>query len=1175
MKKNVFLIFYIICLFTFCSKLKKFTLLKPENTGIYFNNKITESDSLNIIDQANIYNGGGVGVGDFNNDGLIDIYFVGNQVANKLYLNKGNLQFIDITNLANVDGQGNWGRGVSIIDINNDGWLDIFVSTSLYPNSNKRNQLLYINQGLNNENIPIFKEMANEYNLNDTGYTTQTYFFDYDNDGDLDVFKVNNIIRTGIDNTNFYKPKIVDGSHPNNDKLFRNDFNPQLKHPVFTNVTKQAGILIEGFGHAAAIADINKDGWADIYVSNDFLSNDVFWINNKNGTFTNSLNDYFKHTSYNSMGNDFVDINNDGLLDLITLDMNPADNYRKKMMLNQTPYSSYLNNEQFNYGYQYVRNMLQINQGNTLGQLDTIKHPIFSEVGFYSGIAETDWSWTPLVADFDNDGLKDIFITNGFPKDITDHDFISFRKSTENFAPKSVLIAQVPEVKIHNYMYKNMGNIQFENKTNDWGFEQLNFSNGTIQADLDNDGDLEIIINNINDLASIYKNNSIEENNQNANFIKIKLIGDSLNINGISTTINIFSNNQSQTIQVQPTRGYISSAQNPIFFGIGVAQKIDSIQINWNNNFTQIIYNPTINTLLQVNKKDAKNFQNNRLKLSNLFTEITNQVGIHFIHQEDDYVDFNAQRLLPHKYSEYNPALAVGDLNNDGIEDFIVGSSAFHFPQIFYQQNNGKFLQQPLYSINANKKIWDDMGILIFDANKDGKNDIYIASGGYENKANTIAYKDHLFINKGMGVFEDDSNAIPTNFTSKSCVRAIDYDNDGDVDLFIGGRIIPKNYPLQASSIILRNDSKNGIIKFTEITNEIAKSCIDIGLICDALITDFNNDGWSDLIIVGEWMSPTLFINNKGKFEKTSLLKNENDLQGWWNSISAGDFNNDGKMDYIIANVGLNSYYRTSPKYPIELVAKDFDNNGSIDPILAMFLPNKNDIKTLYPFALRDDIVEQIPSFRKQFNKYNDYANITFNSLLNNEQLQGAKHFKATNFNSVVLLNKGDGNFDIKNLPYQAQWSALNGLVIQDFDGDGNLDIVCNTNDYSTEVFNGRYDALNGLFLKGQGNGEFKTLSILESGIYIPGNGKALVSISNKDNNSCMLVASQNRSQLKIFKLNKSILWKTQDNFKDPLYIQLKNGAKRKLEIKTNASFLSQSTSKILLHDFEKISANP
>ncbi|MCX8481372.1 MAG: VCBS repeat-containing protein, partial [Sediminibacterium sp.] len=465
--------------------------------------------------------------------------------------------------------------------------------------------------------------------------------------------------------------------------------------------------------------------------------------------------------------------------------------------------------------------------------------------------------------------------------------------------------------------------------------------------------------------------------------------------------------------------------------------------------------------------------------------------------------------------------------------------------------------------------------ILIFDANKDGKNDIYIASGGYENKANTFAYKDQLYINKGKGIFEEDSNAIPTNFTSKSCVRSLDFDNDGDVDLFIGGRVVPKNYPLQASSIILRNDSKNGIIKFTEVTNEIAKSLIDIGLICDAIITDINNDGWSDLIVVGEWMSPTLFVNHSGKFEKTSLVKNDNELQGWWNSISSGDFNNDGKIDYIIGNLGLNSYYRSSPKYPIELVAKDFDNNGSIDPILAMYLPDKNNKKTLYPFALRDDIVEQMPIFRKQFNTYNDYANINFNSLLNNEQLQGAKHFKATNFNSVILLNKGDGNFDIKNLAYQAQWSSLNGLVIQDFDGDGNLDIVCNTNDYSTEVFNGRYDALNGLFLKGNGNGEFTPLSILESGIYIPGNGKALVSISNKDNNSCMLIASQNRSPLKVFKLNKSVQWKTVDKFKEPIYIQLKNGAKRKHSLNAGSSFLSQSSSKILLHDFEKIIVNP
>ena len=1158
----------LLCCFlvTACkSNIPLFKEVSSEHSGIHFNNKIVEDDTLNPIDVTNIYNGGGVGVGDFNNDGLQDIYFTGNRVSNKLYLNKGKLKFDDITKEAGVDGNGRWCRGVSVIDINNDGWQDMYVCVSMEKDPNKRQNLLYINQGNDKNGVPHFKEMSSEYGLNDTTHSTMAAFFDYDNDGDLDMYlTVNEILKNN--NPSIFRPKITDGTFPSTGRLYRNDWNEKLKHPVFTDVSKQAGITIEGYGHGVNIADINKDGWKDIFVTNDFNSNDLLYINNHDGTFTDKASTYFKHTSANGMGQDVIDINNDGLSDVIELDMNPQDNYRKKMMLGANSYQTYQNNDYFGYQYQYVRNSLQLNQGPRVNQNDSIGDPIFSDVGFFSGIAETDWSWTPVVQDFDNDGFRDIVITNGFPKDITDHDFIAFRRESSSVAAKDYTLSQIPQVKIHNYAYHNNGNVTFSDQTYNWGLDKPSFSNGAAYADLDNDGDMDLIINNIDDEASIYENTLMNEKaNNNAHYLTVKLIGDTLNRNGIGAWIELHYGDKQQVIEESPYRGYLSSDQLEQHFGLGNISNIDSLVVKWQNGKLQVIKNISVDRTITVNIEKADQTYSWALPVlasSALFREITDSTEIHFIHQQQDYIDFNIQKLLPHKFSEYGPALAVGDINNDGLDDMVVGGNTLHSAIILLQQGNGTFTQKKLFPPSATqpKDQSLDMGITLFDVDGDGDLDIYIASGGYESKSGSDVYQDKLLINDGKGNFTLDSTALPKNFTSKSCVRVCDYDNDGDLDLFIAGRVEPWKYPQPVSSFIYRNDSKNGVIKFTDVTAIVAKSLNKTGLICDAVFTDFDNDGWQDLIVTGEWMPIKFFKNEKGIFKDVSLTSGVNNNLGWWTSIVPGDFDNDGKVDYIVGNLGLNSFYRASEKYPVKIYAKDFDNNGSYDAMPSIFLPTSQSDSTRreFPVHTRDDITKQMIMFRNKFQNYKSYATATFDKMFTVEELKGALILEANNFANSYLKNMGNGKFEMMPLPNVAQYSCLNGMIAEDFDGDGNLDLLVNGNDFSTEVSVGRYDACNGLFLKGNGKGEFSPLTILQSGWFVPGNGKALVKLRSSSG-KCLVAASQNKGPLKVFELKRNIQTIQFQPDDVSAIVKYKNGTIQKREVGYGSSFLSQS----------------
>ncbi|MEJ0102615.1 MAG: VCBS repeat-containing protein [Bacteroidota bacterium] len=1150
-----------------------FKKISSDKSNIHFINSIAENDSVNPIDLEFLYNGSGVGVGDFNNDGLPDLYFAASMVSNKLYLNKGGLSFKDITEQAKVNGQGEWFDAVTVADINNDGLEDIYLCANIKKDPNKRKNLLYINQGPDADKIPVFKEMAAEYGLADTTFSVNAAFFDYDNDGDLDMFLLTNkLAKRDIEQ---FSVNRLDTTHIDYDKLFRNDWNDSLKHPVFTNVSKEAGIIHPGYGLGVSIVDINKDGWKDIYVTNDFYGSDLLYINNKNSTFSEKVKQYFKHTSQNAMGNDIADINNDGLADILALDMNAEENYRKKKNMNGNNYNIYRNMMWEGLMLQYVRNTLQLNMGPRVNDNDSIGDPVFGDIGFYAGVAETDWSWTPSIADFDNDGNRDIIITNGYPKDITDHDFAAFRNTAYNIATREQLSEQIPQIKIPNYALKNSGNLKFENVTKSWGMDEPSFSNGAVYVDLDNDGDLDYVINNINEEAFVYENTVNDPGKLNVNYLDIQFKGNDKNLDGLGAWAEIYyEGKQTQVYENSPYRGYLSTVDNKAHFGLGKTLVIDSVIIRWPNHTKQVINKVPVNQLLKVDIKNANltdNWDRTPKADKAFFTDITSFSGINYSHQETDYIDFNVERLLPHKFSQYGPGLAAGDIDKNGLDDIFVGGNRNFPARFFLQQPNGKFTTKELsfITVPATPRP-ENLGILLFDADNDGDLDIYCTSGSNEFAPNTKNYQDQLYTNDGKGNFALDTLALPLNYTSKSCVKAVDFDNDGDLDIFIGGRVSPGRYPEPVSSFIYRNDSKNGVIKFTDVTNEVAKELKNIGLVCDALWTDFDNDGWVDLILAGEWMPVTFLKNKNGKFENITALSGVQNETGWWNSIAGGDFDNDGDIDYVIGNLGENSFYRASTEYPVSIYAKDFDNNKSYDAISTVFLKDLQGNKKEYTAQNRDDVMEQLPVLKKRFLTYKSFAETDFNHLFTKEQLKDAIALHATNFKSCFLKNTGNGKFEMIPLPAMAQLAPLYGMIADDFNDDGNLDIAVCGNDFGTEVTNGRYDAMNGLLLLGNGKGNFTAQTILQSGLFIPGDARALIKLKSADN-KYLIASSQNKGPLKIFRQNttnqKLISFQPDDK---SAIITLQNGLTRKEEFYQGNSFLSQSSPFISINPFVK-----
>lgn len=1204
----------------------RFERLTASQTGIDFANTITESDSLNVLEFEYIYNGGGVGIGDFNGDGLQDVFFAGNQVSSRLYLNRGNFKFDDITIPAGVSTKF-WCTGVAVTDINQDGRQDIYLST-IHPNRNQAvPNLLFLNQGNDANGIPRFEESAQAVGLADSSYSTQATFLDYDHDGDLDVFLLTNALEA-FNRNNVIGPH-NDGSARSRDKLFRNDGitlgaesqeQRALNHaprsmphalPHFTDVSTQAGLLHEGWGLGVIVNDVNQDGWPDIYVANDFQSNDVWLVNNHDGTFSNRIAETLKHQSHNSMGMDMADINNDGLNDLAVVDMLPDDNQRQKTMFSTIPYDRFQMARRLGYQPQYIRNVLQLNRGfwegarsvgpgagskeqgvrppsTKLQAINTaslsqspVRHaprplPLFSDIGYLAGTAATDWSWSALFSDLDNDGFRDLLITNGYRKDITDLDFTSYNRDAGMFGTdadrRTQLLKRIEDLEPvykPNFLFHNNANghpdsLHFTNVAPDWGLTELSFTNGTAYADFDNDGDMDLVMNNINDPAFIYRNQTVEQTKDaSANhFLKINLSGKPGNLEGLGAKVAIWAGGHLQYTEYTRQRGYQSTMPSGIHLGLGSAKRIDSLKIVWPNGTGQLLRNVATNQTLTLDERKAvlqsSTFMQLQSPANPLLTEVTNLAGLDFQHQEDDFVDYKAQQtLLPHKHSQLGPGMAIGDVDGNGLDDIYVAGSANKGGTFFLQQPNQKAGSPKFLRKDRSAKKPEETGVLLFDADNDGDLDLYTVNGSTEFGKNEAIYQDSLYLNDGKGNFRVSPRALPNTMSSGSCVIATDFDHDGDLDLFVGGRVVPQRYPEPARSYLLRNDSRPGQpeqVHFTDVTDQLAPGLGQAGLICAALWTDVDNDSWPDLMLAGEFMPITVFKSQQGQrfipMQTPELAK----AVGFWNSLTAGDFDNDGDMDYVAGNLGLNSRLQASANQPVSVYAADYDKNGTLDPILSVFNGNVE-----YPFHPRDVLTDQIPSFKKKMTSYAAYGQTTLTSLLSADEQKQAVIKRATYLSSAYIENRA-GTLVLHNLPIEAQFSPVFGSATTDLNHDGNLDILLIGNDYATEVLSGWQDAGLGLCLVGDGKGHFISLRPANSGFVVDGDAKALASILLA-NGQLYYVATQNNGPLRVFKeANNPVTYQRVKPADSQLVQPTTNGKKRKIEFNYGSGYLSQSS---------------
>jgi hypothetical protein len=1057
-----------------------FTLLPATTTHIDFNNQLTEGLNTNVLVYEYFYNGGGVAVGDLNGDGLQDIYFSGNMVDNKLYLNKGNMQFEDVTNISNVAGRpGPWKTGVTMADINGDGKLDIFLCYSGKINGTKRIPQLFINQGNNENGVPQFKDEAQQFGLLDSAFSTQAYFFDYDKDGDLDLLLLNhNPKRLSDLNESSIHSLLQQKDMQAGIRLLENDNN------YFKDVTQKAGLLNTPLNYnlSAGVADIDKDGWMDFYISNDYLVPDYLYINNHNGTFTDKLQQQLNHTSQFSMGNNIADINNDGLPDIFTLDMLPEDNHRQKMLAAPDNFYAFDVNLRAGFYYQYMRNMLHINNGNGT----------FSEIGQLSGISNTDWSWSPLFADYDNDGWKDLFVTNGYLRDYTNMDFLTYMSAQLKNKTGGVyrqdlmdILHKMPSSGIKSYLYKNNTDLTFSNVSKAWGIDSSSNSNGAAYADLDNDGDLDLIVNNINKPAFIYRNETDCSKNH---YLEVSLKGAGKNTQGIGAKLIMYVNSKQQYLEQMPAKGYMSSVSPVLHFGVGKDTMIDSLKVIWPGGKTEVIKNINANQFISLDEKNA--IENNVMLPVGIafFTEIKTPVDNQIT--PDLFNDFTRQPLLINPLSFSGSCIIKGDANGDQLEDVYIGGGNGSSGNLFIQQTNGSFIKKPQPSFEANKMSQDADG-LFFDADGDGDKDLYIVSGGYNQfaAADTLL-QDRLYFNDGKGNFTQRKNSLPLMHVSKSCVKAADINGDGFIDLFVGGRVVPGRYPETPESFILINDGKGN---FTNQTAAIAPELQYAGMITDAVWVDLNNDKKEDLIVAGEWMPVTVYININGKLINSTDKYFDKNYNGWWSKILAKDLNGDGRIDLVIGNLGQNSQCKVTDQSPAEMYYKDFDGNGTVEPILFFYIQGKS-----YPFITKDELVSQVNGMGKKFPYYKDYADAGLQDLFTKEQLKGAKYLKANDLTTCYFEQGKDGKFHKKNLPLQVQFAPVFTITDIDYDKDGNTDLLLCGNINHARLRFGNYDANYGVLLKGDGKGNFTYVNQQQSGFHLRGDVRSVVMVKDK-----------------------------------------------------------------------------
>ena len=1071
-----------------------FNTVSSSLSNITFSNQLTETEDFNIIEYLYFYNGGGVALGDINNDGLLDIYITGNQVSNKLYLNKGNWQFEDITLKAGVASPGEWKTGVTMVDINGDGLLDIYQCRLGNYKGIKGENELFINQG----NL-TFTEEAERYGLNFSGFSTQSAFLDYDLDGDLDMYLLNHSVHTEYRLNEASKRNFDDALA--GDRFFENIDN------TFYPVTNSSGIYSSqlGYGLGIGVSDVNNDGWPDIYISNDFSENDYLYLNNKNKGFTEVLRQSIKHTSRFSMGNDLADYNNDGYIDIVSLDMLPEDEVVIKKSAGEDAYNTYKLKLSLGFGRQFSKNALQLNLG-----LDKNNIPQFAEIAHLAGIAATDWSWASLLADFDNDGWKDLFISNGIQRRPNDMDYINFLASEEMVNNPDVsdkkLYGQMPKGEVSNYFFKNNKDLTFKNVTKNWGINTNSISNGAAYGDLDNDGDLDLVINNINQEAALLNNQSRNTPLSTKNsFINIHFNGLNQNTKGVGAKALVYHDGKMKVQENYPSRGFQSSVPPFIQMGLGDLKEIDSLRVIWPGGKTKLWENIPVNQTLTVNEKDLTELYSYQIP-NGIVPYFSTSDDIEFVHKENEFNDFDISYLLQHKYSTLGPGIAVADVNGDQLDDFYITKAKNGSGGLFFQSENGK-LQRQEQAVFSSFKESEETNVHFFDANKDGFQDLYIGMSGNEWPEGHKNLRDRLLINDGKGNFKDESFRLPAFFQHTGAITSADFDKDGDEDLFIGNHFISGKYGISPKSYLLINDGKG---YFSSLSG---KKGFDVsGMVTDAKWVDLDGDNWLDLLIVGEWMPVRIFKNEQGILNEIKNTSLEN-TSGWWQTIEIADVDNDGDNDVILGNQGENTRHQPSKEFPMYLYVSDFDNNGTLDPLITY-----QSKKGIFPIHSRDELIKQIPSLKKKFVKHEDFAGKTISQILGAEMLRKSNRLEVTLFSSISLENMGNFNFNIKKLPKEAQFTPIYSILATDINGDNLPDLITGGNNEETAPYFGTYDAGRGLVLLGKGGANFSPLSAEKSGLNISGQIRDIKKLNLQ--RTMHLIIGLNDDKALLYKLN-------------------------------------------------------